>query len=658
MTFGIANAVLMQQTGFVKATLAQGLTLTVDWGARSQALQAKLSTASGPSFLIASPGGSPVTIGLVADADLPSWDTATTTSVAVTRKGTDTKVKATFPPLVGPAANHLNVRLDFSLTVTAGGQSAVVLSFSQLLLLDSSNALTAQQCAIDNTFLTPGANGPVKGSPAGAPAPPVHRTFPGAHALVTISQAPGPAVGTTATVFVNAEFVDLTLLWWALRKDGLNWYLNPDLPKPGRQANLRVLGWSGGGNPMLWFAVIPDAAALSIGAGTEDLVFLRPQAGINSFAYPPTAAGLADTRHDSSSPVAGTLYVLGRYLLSPIPADQLATVAAKKSVQQIELMADQVQLSSGTAVTAPSPTDPMTIATGFPGSFRPVGMEGAFNSAGGSRVLLLPLAAGDTAAPYEGATIAGLKATSHSAVATLWSAGAVDTSGTAVPSLDAREIWLGGHSGGNMSMWQSAQNNKADISRIITFDASPWSGNLQGGIGVLGQVNKARTGAGKSLDVFAIVSPNLSQGKKGITPAGKPFLGLDDDTDLQLRKTGASITVLPDFSRRESFWNPLPAPAVGSPKTFVQYLLSQWTDAGTTINAVTPPAPPATTPPTPPPDWIGTSAGTPSTWRFLFFHETAMDGGDLVAGATPTSSPTVKTFFEQALGAPSPRPPP
>ena len=658
MTFGIANAVLMQ-TGFVKATLAQGLTLTVDWGARSQALQAKLSTASGTSFLIASPSGSPVTVGTVADADLASWDTATTTSVPVTRNGTDTKVKATFPPLLGPSApNHLNVRLDFSLTVTAGGQSAVVLSFSQLLLLDSSNALTTQNCAIDNTFLTPGSNGPVKGSPSGAPAPPVHRTFPGSHPLVTINQTPGPAVGTTATVLVNAEFVDLTLLWWALRKDALNWYLNLALPKPGRQANLRVLGWTGGGNPMLWFAVIPDAAASSIGAGTEDLVFFRPQAGVNSFPYPATEAGLTDSRHDGQSPFSGntsTLYVLARYLLSPIPSDQLATVRAAGTVQNIELLADQVQ-AGGTPPASPSPPDPMSLLSrplspsdGFPFAFRPVGMEGAFNNAGGSRVLFLPLASGDTAAPYEGGTIAGLKTTTHSALGTLWTVGAVDASGTAVPTFDGRELWLGAHSGANMSMWLSAQKNAADISRIITIDASPWGSNLQNGITTITQVNKTRTGAGKSLDVFAIVSPNLGQGKS--PSATQPFLGLDDDTDLKLRKTGASITVLPDFSRRESFWNPLPPAAAGSPKSFVQYLLSQWIDGGTTINATTPST-------SPPPSWIATSAATPSHWRFLFFHETAMDGGDLVAGSTPTSSPTVKTFFEQALGAPSPRPPP
>ena len=38
------------------------------------------------------------------------------------------------------------------------------------------------------------------------------------------------------------------------------------------------------------------------------------------------------------------------------------------------------------------PTDPLDIASGLPWAFHLVGLEAAFNRAGGNRVLLLPLA--------------------------------------------------------------------------------------------------------------------------------------------------------------------------------------------------------------------------------------------------------------------------
>ena len=173
-------------------------------------------------------------------------------------------------------------------------------------------------------------------------------------------------------------------------------------------------------------------------------------------------------------------------------------------------------------------------------------------------------------------------------------------------------------------MWTCAHNNALDVARIITHDASPFASNLEGGITTIASVQDKR----KNLEVFAIVTPNLSQHKK--KPPPSPWIGLDDDTDLKLRSTKASITVLPDFARRESFWTPVP-PSV--PQTFVQYLLSQWAD-------------------------LTESAKNPESWRFLFFHEMAVFGGDLVLSPKPGGSPSIKTFFEQALGAPSPRPPP
>src|SRR5262249_27546964 len=110
---------------------------------------------------------------------------------------------------------------------------------------------------------------------------------------------------------INAEFVDATELWWAIHKEEWNWYLNPALR--GRPEHLRVLAWTGGGLPMIWFAVVPDAALKTLEpaaapkdagggkAGKEipstqdqpaaDIVFFRPPPGINAFPYNPNADG-------------------------------------------------------------------------------------------------------------------------------------------------------------------------------------------------------------------------------------------------------------------------------------------------------------------------------------------------------------------------------
>jgi hypothetical protein len=332
-------------------------------------------------------------------------------------------------------------------------------------------------------------------------------------------------------------------------------------------------------------------------------------------AATPDASGLVDARHDDT-----TMFLLARYLMSPIPSGSLPA-----GVTDVTLLADQVFPTGGTA-TAPTPSDPMDLMVGLPFTFRPVGLETAFNNAARQSVMFLPLASGDGNGSYEGAVLGDLRTTIRSALKTLWNAGAVDVSGTAVPDVSSRELWFAGHSGGNLSMWLSCSRNASDVARLITFSPSPWSTNLSNGIDNIRRVAAARKGASKGLDVFAVIAPDLSQ-DKSTTPAGHPFLGLDDDSDLKLRQTGAAITVLPAFADRENYWNPLFS---GVQKTFLQFLLGKWPD-------------------------LAPSAANPRHWKFLFFHELAVYGGDLVA--TPSTT-TIKTFFEQALGSPSPRPPP
>ncbi|MGH8551424.1 MAG: hypothetical protein ACRERU_23020 [Methylococcales bacterium] len=613
--------------------------VTIEWGSRSKTMRRKLQNKiAGDSFLLVSPGSGPVSLGWVSPLDVASWDTAMTIPAPVTRTGNQLAVSAvlTRPAVPDPAdpalsLNYLHLRLDFELAVSAAGKTAVVLAFRQLFIVGTTGALQPVQCAIDDIVLRASPTGPLNVTPRGIQ----RRRFSGLHPLLSV---------TSSNISVNAEFVDLTALWWLIRNDKVGWYCHPKLG--GRQTNLRVLGWTGGGGPMIWFAVIPDdavmsltAAASAIAGGSQptdaagstvaapaDLVFFRPPPGVNAFVYTFDEQGLADARHDDT-----TLRILARYLLSPIPATDFGAIKSAGTVKEVDLLADQLQPLGGNSPAAPTPADPMDIASGYPFAFRPVGLEAAFNRAGGNRVLFLPLAAGDTATPYEGAVLSDLRTTLRNALTVLWSVAAVGRKETTIPNFNQRELWLAGHSAGNRSMWTCAQNNAADIGRLITFDATPWSDNLASGINSITLVVAARKKAKKGLDVFAIITPNLSQNKG---KAGHPFQGLDDDTDNALRRTGAAVTILPDYPRRETYWKPVP---ISSPKSFVQYLLANWSDA-----------------------LLKASAANPSRWRFLFFHEMAVFGGDIIepaAGASPNTPPTLRTFFEQALGLPNPRPP-
>ena len=269
---------------------------------------------------------------------------------------------------------------------------------------------------------------------------------------------------------------------------------------------------------------------------------------------------------------------------------------------------------------------------GFRTKFRPVGLEDAINRSGNEQVLFLPLAGGDTGTPYEAGNLPDFKATVSSAMKTLWSAFAIGRKAAASPAFDRRELWLAGHSAGNLSMWTCLSANSADVSRVISFDPSDSERvkNLDTGLPILKQAADRRKRLGRAFDLFVIATPNLSQHPAGLTAA----------IDLKIRQTGARVTVLPPFG--SDYWKLPPTPATNA---FLRYLLTNWSDGQ-----------------------LAASAKTPNKWFFLFFHEMAVFGGDLVppppqgaqassSGASPPA-PTIKTFFEQALGQPNPRPVP
>ena len=613
------------------------LNVTVEWGSRSRALFGQLpqkARTGGPTSFWLNPGQSPVKLGVVAPDAVAQWETAAVAEIATTWDAVRQSVSGVVPD--GP----LHVRMDFDLQATVGGVTRSVLAFRQLFLApqpapsggtETLGALLAAQYWFAATVIEPDRTRP-RFKPLGWPG---SRRRLGLHPLLTL--APG-------RVSVNAEFVDVTDLWWGVRKDKWAWYLNKD-DLGGQQERLRVLAWTAGGDPMIWFAAVSEAAsgsdlaaAPSGGADAPtapaDVVFYRPPPGVNAFPYAATEKGFLDARHDDT-----TMYILARYLLPPVPADRFDGVKRGGRVRSPELMADQIQPVSRDPT---HPADPMDIDVasghGFRAKFRPVGMEAAVHRAKFKGVLLLPLAAGDHDHPYDGAARKDLRSTVRSALTLLWNNFAFGILAGSQPRFDGRELWLGAHSAGNLTLWGALRNNTSDVARIISHDATPKATNLFVGLPIVKAAAAARQKAGLTLDGFFVTTPNMT---------GRADTGLTDEIDRKLRETLARITVLPPFDRRSSYWK---LPPTNTTNEYLRYLLTHWSDIE-----------------------LAAAAKTPGKWFFLFFHELAMFGGDLEAAPSPPPSldpsppkapgqpppsPVVKTFFQMALGAPNPRPAP
>jgi hypothetical protein len=636
--------------------------ITVDWGAVSRRASVKATRSVGQSFLLKG-SASTISLGYVASAQVSTWATAPTTPIVLTPvKGNTTAVTATIADVSTttpyPATRY--VRLDFDLQVTAGGVTRSVLTFKQLFNADASGALLATQFSFDGKVLKSNGSG-VAYLPVPLPSGLVNRM--GTHPLL---------VNTVGRIEINCEFVDLTELWWAVHKDNWGWYTHQKLGS--RIENLYVLGWTGGGVPMLWFAVVPDAAADNLGkpaskntggnAGdttntgdqrgnapasamadrNANIVFFRPQPGSNAFVYSADERGLLDTKHDET-----TLHILARYLMSPLPTVQLKALAGTAGLLEPMLLADQIALTS----TSPrAPTDPMPMVTRLWNAFRPVGLETAVNRSGQAHVLFLPLGFdGSKPLPqggYDAALKRGLRDMLGSAMSTLIACNAVARKESALPDVSTREIWLAGHSAGNRGMWASLQANAADIDRAISFDATPSDENFEPGMAVVTNAVAIRKKASKTLELFAITTPNMT-GKRSSdakTNTVKP-LGLDQTRLDLMKKTGAVLTVLPPYKQRESFWQLAPASAM---TPFLRNLFFNWTDSEIEQSALKPA------------NWNQRKDQDFEVWPFLFFHEMAVFGGRLVPspmaamqqGSTPSPPPPPQliTLFEDSLGAP------
>lgn len=628
--------------------------VTVEWSSRSKSLQARLrQRVNGVSFWL-SPTVSPVQVGVVPAHLVGAWATAPTTPVGVASDLARQSATITAPD--GPA----HVRLDFDLLASIAGRTASVLSFRQLFMVTLSSApagtgagaLVPVQFSFGDTVLVASPQGPqrVKG-----PSPNGRRTAVGLHPLLSRT---GPAGFS-----VNAEFVDVTELWWGAHPDTTwGWYWRPETR--GRLQHLRVLVWTGGGNPMLWFAAVPDAAvrappdspSQSSTAQPEaspppaaDIVFIRPPPGSNSFPYSPDQRGFEAKEHDDT-----TLVNLARYLLSPVSEPTFQALAAA-GLRSAELLADQVQPKA----MAPrvSPADPMSMmklldAAGHvrneaftdsrANAFRPVGLEAAVNRTGAAHVLFLPLGfsasegdkergiKGNPQGGYEAVATADLKLTIQSALSTLWNANAIARDKPLPPQARNRELWVGGHSEGNRTVWNCLAGNSRDIDRVVSFD----SDTLGEGIATLKQAGQKRP-PNKPLHAFVVLTPN--NGDANGLPASV------DITLRALRKSNVLVTVLPAFDARAGYWHITPPP-IGNP--YLKFVLEKWEiPAQPGVGAKT---------------LLDVSAASAGNWNFLFFHELAIFGGDLVQPAASggvVARPSVRTFFEMALGPPDPRPP-
>jgi hypothetical protein len=643
--------------GSIRAPFA--IELVIDWGRRPRS-SPRADEVSGGFWLKVNPP--PVTVTVLASR--VGWDKAAGAPVVLEPDG-KSRTSAVARIQVDPDNPPRLVRLDFKLDATiektvthrdpATKKNATttttakrtVLAFKQLYSIDENGALTPETFSFEDYSFRKGSGDapPERAAGQSTGAQNGRREEDGLHPLIWHGASPGAPAGgpkkkVNRRIFINAELVDATELWWAIHpQEETPFYLNRALG--ARAENLRVLAWTAGGMPMIWFVVLPDAALSKVGARGADIVYFRPPPGINSFEYKPTAKGFADPEHERT-----TMQMLARYLLRAQPHDQLRNKGITDDAT-LRVFAEQLQPDvdrhnkvvpakppdpEKTVAVPPSPVNPMDLASKgwitsrIPGAFRPCGLEEAVNRAGAPHVLYLPL--GAPVAGYDAATRAGLKDMVASALRVLWSSGAVGREMLGPPDPSSRPLWVVGHSAGNLSMWSCLQRNEVDVDRVISFSATSKGGNLTPGMAVVKRAAAIRKEAGKTLDFFVIAAPDMThQFKKDASKLFVWGVAIDDATDLELRRTGAAMTLLPDKAEQEAHYVLSPA---GQMNPFLRNLLGKWTDAE-----------------------IEASAQTPGRWEFLFFHEYPV-----YAGERGPKDGGFTSFFQQALGAPNPLPPP
>jgi hypothetical protein len=561
----------------------------------------------------------PVELGVLNAADVAQWDTATPTTLIVTPVANTYTANSVIPDTAAL------VRLDFRLQVTIGAATATCIEFRQLFAISAQGALLPNSYSFENIVYNPSTSGPVRATGVFPP----RRVFLGTCPLLSV---------TPGRVEINCEFADVTELWWAnwAAKDEWGWYLDPDLG--GRQELLRVMAWTSGTAPMLWFAAISPQSLTGNASPPQpssrqgaEIIFFRAPAGFNSFRYSSDEKGFLDSNHGDR-----TMFHLARWMLSPLSWTQIEAKLKKRGSnplpKEVELMSLRIKPDSPPPAILPK--DPIdSIQKNFRRAFRPVCVEAALSRSPALDVALLPLGFdggrdppipdGYTALLHRDA----LRDTVNSARALLWTRSAVGTSLTSTPSFD-RQIWLAGNSGANDAMFRCLSANAADIDRVISFDATdgfPGQQLLPGtGVRAVAAAAKIRAKLGKTLRAVFVTTPHMWKTKDEY-----------QKIETKLVATKADVVMLPPDSEWDTYWT-YPPTSTSNPLLFE--VLRAWDGNGLAASkrfGVMVPPPPA------------------GRVQWLFWHEWSVDGGHLVtvpggaAGAPPTIQ--VKTFFEDVL---------
>ncbi|MCA9618976.1 MAG: hypothetical protein KC731_08140 [Myxococcales bacterium] len=602
--------------------------VVIDWGERADTFFKKTGQTRSSSHWL---NVKPPPVALAYLDDIQGWPKANSRPIPLQPRS-PTSVTAR----VHESADWL--RLDFKLEGTVNQITKPVLAFQQLYAVNPySNEFMRVAHALDDYMFE--ASGKYNVAPTRKDKG--TRELKGSHPLLWHEPEGAEPLRRIA---INTEFVDATELWWAVHpSEPAPRFLDPTLnPRP---EHLRVLLWTVGpnissGKPMIWFAVIPDAALVDVPAEAADLVFMRPPPGANSFLYSADAKGFAHKEHKTT-----TMWILARYLLSSRSATALQA-APNHSDWRLQEFAHRIQPAQ--PANPPTLRDPMDRRLDLRMVFRPVALQESLNQAKKPHLLFLPLGHDATQAKprggYHGLVVGGLKDRMGAAMQVLWSTGAIGRSMAAPPDPKKRKLWIAGHSAGNISMWQCLDKNAEDVERAASIGSQ--GSVLTGGFSTVTKAAAKRIAAGGTLDVFVLGSPDVSKGfshqkplrrlgyetpdKKNAQGKWDPVKGVafdEDGIDLALRKTGAQITLIPSFDTQRSYFTLVP---VADMNPFLRNLLGNYTDAE-----------------------LFESAQTFQDWNFLFFHEYAVYGGH-----GSTSAGAFRSFILDMLGKPNPRPPP